>query len=125
MLGFCSRSTDGQIILNEELEKVVNELASDNSNEAGLKDSLAKKEHAVHANQWRFRSCYGVVHNSEFFFNTGSMGGDDLVRQWMHVHTCYEIIGCKIYGLCGDAGGSNASFFKMIRRHHFEPSLQQ
>ena len=29
---------------------------------------------AVYVNQWRFRSIYNVIHNSNFFFNSGSLG---------------------------------------------------
>jgi hypothetical protein len=30
---------------------------------------------AVYVNQWRFRSIYNVIHNSNFFFNCGSLDG--------------------------------------------------
>jgi hypothetical protein len=131
MLGFCSGNTDGKIILDEELEKAMSELceseqSSESSSSMSSKSSSStlsdpfQKEHATYANQWRFRSVYGVVHNSEFFFNSGSLSGDEILRQWMHVTTCYETIGCKLYGICGDAGGSNASFLKLIREKKLE-----
>ena len=35
---------------------------------------------SVYANQWRFRSTKGLVHNSDFYFNNGSLCGNELVR---------------------------------------------
>ena len=47
-------------------------------------------------------------------FNTGSLDGDELVRQFIDVVTSYEMIGVKIYGMVSDGGGGNTNFFNMI-----------
>jgi hypothetical protein len=70
---------------------------------------------AVYVNQWRFRSVYNVIHNSNFFFNCGSLDGNELLSQMIHVVCGYEMIGVKIYGLVCDAGGSNRGLFKLLR----------
>jgi hypothetical protein len=70
---------------------------------------------AVYVNQWRFRSVYNVTHNSNFFFNCGSLDGKELLSQMIHVVCGYEKIGVKIYGIVCDAGGSNRGLFKLLR----------
>ena len=35
---------------------------------------------SVYANQWRLRSTKGLIHNSDFYFNKGSLDGNELVR---------------------------------------------
>jgi hypothetical protein len=61
---------------------------------------------AVYVNQWRFRSVYNVIHNSNFYFNCGSLDGNELLSQMIHVDCGYEKIGVRIYGIVCDAGGS-------------------
>ena len=68
----------------------------------------------VYANQWRFRSTKGLVHNSDFYFNKGSLDVNELVRQFIDVITRYESIGVKIHGIVSDGGGGNTKFFNMI-----------
>jgi hypothetical protein len=70
---------------------------------------------AVYVNQWRFRSIKNVIHNSNFFFNSGSLDGNELLSQMTHVVCGYEKIGVKIYGIVCDAGGSNRGLFKLLR----------
>jgi hypothetical protein len=70
------------------------------------------KAPAVYVNQWRFRSSKNIVHNSNFFFNCGSLDGNELLSQMIHVVCGYEKIGEKIFGLLCDAGGSNRGLFK-------------
>jgi hypothetical protein len=70
---------------------------------------------AVYVNQWRFRSVYNVIHNSNFFFNCGSLDGNELLIQMMHVVCGYEKIGVKIYGIVCDACGSKRGLFKLLR----------
>jgi len=38
-----------------------------------------KNSNAKKVNQWRFRSIKGVIHNAEYFFNSGSLAGDELL----------------------------------------------
>ena len=73
---------------------------------------------SVYANQWRFRSTKGLVHNSDFYFNNGSLNGNELVRQFIDVVTSYESIGIKIYGIVSDGGGGNTKIFNMISEYN-------
>ena len=73
------------------------------------------KEPAVYVNQWRFRSTNNVVHNSNFFFNNGSLDGDELLSQMIHVVCGYKKMGATINGLLCDPGGSNRGLFKLLR----------
>jgi hypothetical protein len=71
------------------------------------------KAPAVHVNQWRFCSSENVVHDSNFFFNCGSLDGNELLIQMIHAVCGYEKIGAKTFGLLCDAGGSNRGLFKL------------
>jgi hypothetical protein len=87
---------------------------------AGLLESPEKKEEetkslAVYANQWRFRSLYNKTHDAEFFFNSGCLNSDELLRQCLHAVTCYEMSGVEILGLVSDAGGPNSGLLKLLR----------
>ena len=72
---------------------------------------------SVYANQWRFRSTKGIVHNADFYYNKGSLDGNELIRQYIDVVSCYELIGIKIYGMVSDGGGGNTKFFKLISEY--------
>ena len=54
-----------------------------------------QKKATVYANQWRFRSTNNLVHNADFFFNNGSLDGNELIRQMIQVVVSYEFIGVK------------------------------
>ena len=49
---------------------------------------------------------YNERRNLEFFFNSGSMDGDDIMRQMFHVLTCLAVI--DVFGFVSDTGGPNA-----------------
>jgi len=58
-------------------------------------------------NQWHFHGIKGVIHNGEYFFNSGNLTGDELFCQFMHVVSCYKSIGIRILGCVCDVGGQN------------------
>jgi len=66
-------------------------------------------------NQWRFCGIKGVIHNGEYFFNSSSLTGDELLHQFMHMVLCYESIGIRILGCVCDAGGKNSRLFTSLR----------
>ena len=72
---------------------------------------------SVYANQWRFRSTKGVVHNADFYYNKGSLDGNEIIRQFIDVVSAYELMGVKIYGIVSDGGGGNTKFFNMISNY--------
>jgi hypothetical protein len=78
---------------------------------------------AVYVNQWRFRFAYGVLHNAKFFFNDGSLDGDELLDQLIPVLLSYDLVGAKVIGIVSDAGGNNAGLIKLLRAGT-RPNLQ-
>ena len=105
IIGFVGKN--GSLNLREEFSDILKspEIAPQNT-----------KVPAVYANQWRFRSIHNKTHNAEFFFNSGSITKDELLRQFMHVVTCYEMSGVKVMGIVPDAGGPNSGLLKLLRK---------
>ena len=40
---------------------------------------------ATYVNQWRFRSIYNETRTIEFFYNSGSLPGDELMKQLFNI----------------------------------------
>ena len=59
----------------------------------------------------------GLVHNSYFYFNKGSLDGNELVGQFIDVFTIYEAIGVEIYGIVSNGVGGNTKFFNMASEY--------
>ena len=59
-----------------------------------------------------------MVHNADFFFNDGSLDGNELIRQMIQVVLSYEFIGVKIFGIVSDTGGGNSKMFRLLQGHH-------
>jgi hypothetical protein len=77
----------------------------------GEKDEMKP---AVYVNQWRYKNLVTCeAFNVEFWFNDGKMSPETLFRQFMQVLLSLELIGCKVRGICLDAGGSNARFTRL------------
>jgi hypothetical protein len=72
-------------------------------------------EHPLKVNQFRFRSIDNRTHTGEFFFNNGSLSGDELLKQTKQVIFGYEMAEAKILGLALDGGGNNARLLKLLR----------
>ena len=69
---------------------------------------------AQYVNQWRFRTIYNKTFNCEYFYNAGSLNGEEILRQFLHVVRCLEFfVGAMIFGVVMDAGGSNARFMSL------------
>jgi hypothetical protein len=98
---------------NSTIRSVLSDMLQNDSD--GAEEFHDTSAPALYVNQWRFRSIYNVIHNSNFFFNSGSLDGNELLSQMMHVVCGYETIGVKIYGIVCDAGGSNRGLFKLLR----------
>ena len=68
----------------------------------------------AYANQWRFRSTEGHVHNGFYYFNKGTLSCNDVTEQFIDALIFYESLGIEIHGLVCDGGGSNESFLHKI-----------
>jgi hypothetical protein len=82
--------------------------------EGGFNDSSSNDEgeksftDAKYVNIFRLKTVDGYTHNGEYFLSDGTMTGDDLIGQLTLVNIGYESVNVNIYGICLDAGGSNA-----------------
>ena len=63
---------------------------------------------AFYANQWCFCSTRGIVHNGDFYYNTGSLDGNEIIQQFLDVISSYETVSVKIFGIASEGGGANA-----------------
>ena len=61
-----------------------------------FKTKTTSKQVAVYANQWRFRSTRGTTHNSNYYYNTGSLDGNTILSQFIDVLTSYELLGVQV-----------------------------
>ena len=57
---------------------------------------------------------YNDTRNLEFFFNCGTLDGNKMLRQFLHIILCLNVIMVEVYGLCLDGGGSNRGFVTRI-----------
>jgi len=72
--------------LNELCDDKKGDATANTGSDASLKtDNVTAKK----VNQWCFCSIKGVIHNAEFFFNSGSLTRDELLCQFIHVVSCY------------------------------------
>ena len=65
-------------------------------------------------NQWRYRTINGKTFNVEFWFNSGSLSGEELIEQFSQVVLRLETIGARVLGMASDAGGNNARLYKLL-----------
>ncbi len=92
-----------------------NEAATASPKEEIPDDTKSSYSVSLSVNQFRFRSAANHTHTGEFFYNNGSLSGDELLRQIKQVIMGYEMIGVRIIGLSCDGGGNNARLFKLLR----------
>ena len=83
-----------------------------------MKGSNLEKEPAIYANVFRYRSSFPTpnkIVNLNFFFNSGSLTGNELLRQFNHVVLACEMSNMQVHGFVSDAGGNNARLMTMLR----------
>ena len=61
----------------------------------------------IYTNQWRFRSTRSLIHVGDFYYNSGSLDGDEILRQFLDVVSLYEMIGVRVFRIVSDGGGGN------------------
>ena len=104
--GFCNVSTCSKA-LKRKLTELLNQNDSDSEE--------IEKPHAIMANQFRLRSPFGNIHTAEFFYNSGSLDSDELLRQVLHVVGSFEASEIEVHGICCDAGGANEGLSSLLR----------
>ena len=70
---------------------------------------------ATYVNQWRFRSIFNETRRIEFFYNSGSLSGDELMKQLFNILSMMKLIEVRILGFVSDTGGNNARLNKLLR----------
>jgi len=116
LVGFASDKSEMNLAKEiKAINNAVHEETDADCNSAQSSDSFdLNNANAKKVNQWRFRSIKGIIHNAKYFFNSGSLTGDELLRQFTHVVSCYESIGVRILGCVCDAGGQNSRLFHYL-----------
>jgi hypothetical protein len=99
-------------LVEDEEDEGTKELAEENTEEK----QPELHERAVYVNQFRLRTTRGQIKNLEFFYNNGTLSGDELLEQVMHVISCCELAGIMIHALVCDAGGPNKSLFTLLTK---------
>ena len=56
-------------------------------------------------------STLGIVHNTVFYYNDGSLDTNEITKQFLDILTAYESIGVRISGIVFDGGGGNEKFW--------------
>ena len=77
-----------------------------------------EKEPATYANVFRFRSSFPTpnkIVNLNFFFNSGSLTGNEILWQFNHVVLACEMANLQVHGFVSDAGGNNAHLMILLR----------
>ena len=69
---------------------------------------------ATYVNQWRYRSVNGNTYNLEFWFNSGTLKGEELLGQFRQVVMRCESVGARVLAMVCDAGGNNARLYKLL-----------
>ena len=79
------------------------------------------KEPTTYANVFRFRSSFPTpnkIVNLNFFFNSGSLSGSELLSQFNHVVLACEMANMQVHGFVSDAGGNNARLMTLLRENN-------
>ena len=72
-------------------------------------------EPATQVCQWRARAVDGSSFNCEFWYNHGTLNGDELLEQFTQVVMRCETAGFRVLGFVCDAGGPNTRLMKLLR----------
>jgi hypothetical protein len=111
MVGLAATDNSNKLILHDEISALLSDdLDNDETTSEEKVACSGEKEKsedwsfkpASYVNLWRLRTTKNVTHSTEFFFNGGSLTGDELLRQFMHVTAHYELIGFRLIGLLCD-----------------------
>jgi hypothetical protein len=105
VVGFCTHG--GKLDLKDQLRSLIQ--SPDDVHET-------RRVPAIYANQWRFQSVYNEGCSCKFFFNSGNLDGDELLRETTHVTTCLELVGVKILAYVANAGGANERMYNLLRK---------
>ena len=102
--GLCCGTTGSA----SDLKDLLNDLLSE-TNEQGKDDSSG-----IFCYQWLARNPFSSTLMAEFFYNNGSLDGNEIMRQFLIVSTSAAIAGLTTVGLLSDMGGGNERFYSLM-----------
>ena len=113
VIGFVS--DDGNFrSVHDDVMGMINDIdqhQSNNDDDEGADGA----EMASYVNQFRIHTARNVTANVEFFFNNGSLPGDELLSQLLHVTSQLNNVNIQVLMLCMDAGGNNSRLANLLR----------
>jgi hypothetical protein len=75
---------------------------------------------ATHVNVWKYKSVNNDTEKfsfiCEYFFNNGHLDANEIEKQFNRVVLNLEMNDFRVHGMCCDAGGANARFYRMQRK---------
>ena len=72
---------------------------------------------STYANVFKLRTARNKTWTLAYYFNTGSLDGDDVIKQLLDVLAATEIVGMKVYGQVSDAGGGNIGAITLLTKN--------
>eukprot|EP00536_Pseudo-nitzschia_multiseries_P000756 jgi/Psemu1/1698/gm1.1698_g len=113
----------GQVIILEGTDSLSGEEATTTSSE---KDKDPYFEPATYANVFRAsRTARNQTFNVAYFINSGSLDGDYVLRQLLHVVAALECVGFKVMMQMLDAGGVNTSALALLTSNNCKCCIQK
>jgi hypothetical protein len=118
----AASSGESDLSLAKEISRLIKRDGSSNSTAMNNDEDEKNFTDAKHVNVFQLKAVDGFAHNGEYFLSDGMMTDDDLISQLTLVIIGYESINVNIYGICLDAGGSNASCVNALQHQKTVPA---
>eukprot|EP00536_Pseudo-nitzschia_multiseries_P010146 jgi/Psemu1/25142/gm1.25142_g len=113
--GFTASKNGTTLSFAEEILSIVEDnLSGEEATTTIEKNKDPYFEPATYANVFRARTARNQTFNVAYFFNSGSLDGDDVLRQLLHVIAALEFVGFKVVMQMSDAGGANTSALALL-----------
>ncbi|GFH57354.1 hypothetical protein CTEN210_13830 [Chaetoceros tenuissimus] len=110
-----------ELVQEMRMEDKKNDVENDDKNKSEKKPKSQQSTDndyfvpALYVNQWRIRTAFNKSANVEFFFNDGSLSGNEILYQLLHVCNQLNNVNIVVLLLLFDAGGSNSRLASLLR----------
>eukprot|EP00536_Pseudo-nitzschia_multiseries_P005420 jgi/Psemu1/12527/gm1.12527_g len=113
--GFTASKNGATLSFAEEILSIVEDnLSGKEATTTSEKDKDPYFEPATYAKVFRARTARNQTFNVAYFFNSGCLDGDDVLRQLLHVIVALGFVGFKVMMQMPDAGGANTSALALL-----------
>ena len=118
-IGFTSSKNGKMMNFAEEILKIAKESCSMDDDTIRNEDEELEKyvDAATYANVWRLRTYDNRTWNVGYFFNSGSLDSDDLVKQLLIVLLVCRFVGLQTKLQMSDAGGANSRLIRVLSKN--------